>query len=407
MAVSQEIANLFKESFKDTVKISKISPDLRGKSIVIYGGNNVGKTTQASKFKNPIFMPFEKGMNAISGSLVLRNTNWVDVTRNVKKLSEKKFLDVLKNDQITIIWDGFERAGLYCQKFIEQKYDVFDVAEGKGGYGLWTQYEKEFWTQVDKLLGLGYTVVFIGHADENRMKKKIYPKGDKRCVSPIVDNADIVVYLESNGTDKNGTEIMSSGYMVETQDFFARSRFPYVEKVMEEFSAENLEQLIVDGIKKQLESEGSVGVSFSEQQEIYKSDEVEYADLIKEIGQLYTKMIGLDAISDYKKIVDKNLGNGIIVSKTSETQIEPLMSIRDSLLEVIESKSTDTSFESMQERVKNIALKLNDVGRDEEYTQIIEKHLGEGGKVSKITVKQIKQLEAILTELELLETLEI
>jgi hypothetical protein len=407
MAVSQEIANLFKESFKDTVKISKISPDLRGKSIVIYGGNNVGKTTQASKFKNPIFMPFEKGMNAISGSLVLSNKNWFDVCRNVKKLSEKKFLDVLKNEQITIIWDGFERAGLYCQKFIEQKYDVFDVAEGKGGFGLWSQYEKEFWTQVDKLLGLGYTVVFIGHAEENKKKDKMYPKGDKRCVSPIIDNADIVVYLESNGVDKNGKEIMSSGYLVETKDWFARSRFPFVEKVMEEFTAENLEQIIVDGIKKQLEIEGVEGVSFDEQQEIYKSEDVEYKDLVKEIGQFYTKFIGFNAIPEYKKVVDKYLGNGIVVSKTSETQIEPLMSIRDTLLEIIEQKTEDTTFESMQERVKNIALKLNDVGRDQEYTQIVEKYLGENGKVSKMTAKQVDKLVEVLNELELLDTLEI
>jgi hypothetical protein len=180
-----------------------------------------------------------------------------------------------------------------------------------------------------------------------------------------------------------------------------------VEKIMEEFTAENLENIIVEGIKKQLEIEGIEGVSFSEQQEIYKSDEVEYADLIKEISQLYTKIIGLDAFTEYKKIVDKYLGNGIVVSKTSETQIEPLMCVRDTLVELVDSKTIDTSFESMQVRVKNIALKLNDVGRDQEYIQIIEKQLGEGGKVSKLTVKQIKQLEAILNELELLETLEI
>lgn len=132
MALSQDVANLFGNVFGNTAKISKISPDLRGKSIVIYGGNNVGKTRQASQFKNPVFMPFEKGMNATTGALVLQNANWADTKRNIKKLSSKKFIKALESgEQITVIWDGFERAGFYCQRYIEQKYDAFDIADAK------------------------------------------------------------------------------------------------------------------------------------------------------------------------------------------------------------------------------------------------------------------------------------
>ena len=46
-------------------QVSVVAKGLEGKVIMIYGGNNVGKTTQAARFKNPVFMPFEKGMNAI------------------------------------------------------------------------------------------------------------------------------------------------------------------------------------------------------------------------------------------------------------------------------------------------------------------------------------------------------
>lgn len=344
MALSNEIAGLFQQEFKGKAKVSRISADLRGKSIVFYGGNNVGKTTQAASLKNPVFMPFEKGMNAISGALVLQNKSWADVKSNIKKLSGQKFLDVLKKgEQITVIWDGFERAGFYCQKYIEQRYDANDIADARGGFGAWSQYEKEFWTEVDKLLGLGYTVVFIGHADINKAKKdKLFPKGDKRCVAPIVDNADIVVYIEANGVTDKGEEILSSGYMVETSDFFGRCRFPYVDTVIKEFTAENFENTIIDGIQKQLEIEGDSGVSFEEQQEIYEGEEIDHPTLLNDIRDLQKEMKKLDILDKYEPIVAEYLGEGIRVSETSEKQIEPLILIKEMLQEKVnEAKGSE------------------------------------------------------------------
>ena len=291
-------------------------------------------------------MPFEKGMNAISGALVLRNANWADVKSNIQKLSSKKFTDILrKGEQITIIWDGFERAGFYCQRYIEQKYDAFDVADARGGFGAWSQYEKEFWTEVDKLLSLGYTVLFIGHVDINNKNKKkkdqLYPKGDKRCVAPIIDNADIVAYLENNGVDEDGNEIPSSAYFVETDEYFARSRFPYVKDVVDEFTAENFEKAIVDGIKKQLEAEGDVGVSFEEQQSIYEAEDVDHPTLLSQIKELYIKMKELDILGDYEEIIAKHLGEGILVSETSSKQIEPLICIREELQNIIDEVESE------------------------------------------------------------------
>lgn len=346
MALSSEIANLFNSTFGSKVKISRISPTLRGKSIVIYGGNNVGKTTQAAKFKNPVFMPFEKGMNAISGALVLQNASWADVKSNIKRLSSRKFTDVLKKgEQITVIWDGFERAGFYCQRYIEQKYDAFDVADARGGFGAWTQYEKEFWTEVDKLLNLGYTVVFVGHAGiggNKQDKNQIYPKGDKRCVAPIVDNADIVTYIEANGVDDKGKEIPSSAYFIETNQYFARSRFTYVKESIKEFTAESFEKAIVEGIQEQLEAEGEDGVTFEEQQGIYSGEDVDHPTLVGQIKELYKEMKELDILVNYEEIITEYLGEGVKVSETSAKQIEPLICIREALQEVIEEVKAET-----------------------------------------------------------------
>lgn len=335
MSLSSEIASVFQDEFKDDAKISQISPDLRGKCIVIYGGNNLGKTKQSSKLKNPVFMPFEKGMNAISGALVLKNTKWSDVRKNVRKLSKKKFTKLLEaGEQITVIWDGVERAGIYCQKYIEEKYDAFDVADARNGFGAWSQYEKEYWSQVDQLLGLGYTVVFICHEQDKDDKK--YPKGDKRCIAPVVDNADIVVHLEPNGIDEKGNEILSSGYLVETDKFFARSRFPYVEKYMKEFTAENLEKIIVEGINKQIEIEGIEAVDFATQKAIYEDkEEASHDELVESIRELYLKLDEKGMLNKYELIAKKHLGD-TPVSETSENQIEPLICIKQDIEDLLE-----------------------------------------------------------------------
>lgn len=336
-SISSALQELIGETFKDRARISRISPDLRGKTIVIYGGNNVGKTTQAARFKNPIFMPFEKGMNAISGAVVLENTSWADVKRNINILSGRKWKELLKQEQITVVWDGFERAGFYCQRYIESKYDAFDIADARNGFGAWSQYEKEFWSEVDKLLAIGYTVVFIGHESISKEKNKIFPKGDTRVISPIVDNADIVLYVQSNGVDKDGNEIPSSAFMYETDEFFARCRFPYVDPVIEHFTAENFEKTVIEGIKKQLEIEGEEGVDFEEQQLIYgKNEEVNHKELIEEIRGLYMELRELDELDYYEEVVAKHLGEGALVSEATPRQVEALKVIRDELLHKLE-----------------------------------------------------------------------
>lgn len=120
---------------------------------------------------------------------------------------------------------------------------------------MWSEYETELWEQIDKLISLDFTIVFITHETEDE-NGKIQPKGDKRLMPTIRDNCEFTIYLKSNGVDENGTVIKSSAYLAETDEFFARSKFDYVPTFIEEFTAENLTKAIVDGIVKQGEMEG-------------------------------------------------------------------------------------------------------------------------------------------------------
>lgn len=337
MAMDKGILDLFNKEFKKDVKISRVSQDLRGKVIVLYGGNNVGKTLQSSRFINPVFLPCEKGMNAINGAMVLKTTSWSDLKKNGKKLSGKKFTEALKQgQQITLIIDGIERIGNYAKDYLCSKYDVSTIGDARGGYGAWEEYENAIWSWVDNLIGLGYTVVFIGHEKEDKKKDKYIITGDERAIKPIRDNADIVAYLKSNGVDEEGKDLHSSAYLSETDEFFARTRFVYMDNYIEDFTAENLTETIIEGIKRQNEAEGYDNVTFQEQQEIYDEGDETFDDVVEEIKELFAQMKEVDATEDYLDIVEEHLGEGIAVSQATKGQFEAIQCIRNDLRDKIE-----------------------------------------------------------------------
>lgn len=342
MAMDSNILAIFNKEFKGEAKITRISEDLRGKVLVLYGGNNVGKTLQSARFPNPVFLPCEKGMNAINGALVLKTNSWNDLKKNGRKLAGKKFVKLLnEGNQITVIVDGSERIGNYVKDYLCSKYDVPTIGKANGGYGAWEEYENLIWSWVNSIISLGYTVVFIGHEKYDSKKDKYIITGDERAIKPIRDNADVVAYLKSNGIDEDGKTVYSSAYLSETEDFFARTRYSYMDTYVEEFTAENLTNVIIDGIKKQNEAEGFTGVSFEEQQEIYDDGDEDIDDIKESIKELYEQLDELDKLEEYGEVVAEHLGDDMKVSEATEKQIESLKCIRDDLQEKIEELEDD------------------------------------------------------------------
>lgn len=322
--------------------VSAVSHDMAGKTILVYGSNRTGKTKQATRLPKPYYLAFEKGINGISGIPFAPIQKWSDFVKVNKQLTNSKTLEQAKELYQTLILDTVEASAIMCQDYICQQYGVNRIKDGDKGFGLWREYEAEYWRQINLLTSAGYTVYFISHEgtrtfkDENGEEyDKIYPKGDKRSIDPVCDLVDIIAYASVNGLDENGEEIKSSLYMVNTKKYHAGSRFDYLVAYLKEFTAENLQKAISEAVKKQASVEG-----------------------IKTV--------------DYSKF---------------KTQYE----------------NQELTFEELQQKIKEIAMKLNDTGRMEEYQEIVDRILGVGKKVSEATKKQQQQLELILDDLENLE----
>lgn len=304
--------------------ISVVPEGLEGKVILIYGGNALGKTKQATRMSKPYVLAFEKGLNAIPGIAYRNITKWSDFKKDNKELTGK---DVKKAREYydTIIFDTVDAAALMNEKYVAGQHGATDIASGNGGYGLWKNLESEFYEQISLLTGAGFTVVFIGHAERDKDTEQMNPKGDKRSMGIVRDIADIIIYLKSNGTDEEGNVIPSTGYVRETPEYFARSRFDLMPNVIDPFTAENLEKAIKIGIQREKEAGGTT-VSYDEFVEQNTGETLVFSELkerIIKMGQAFHNVGEVDVFTE--SLADTfNSGNYIHTDDLNDKQVEAM-----------------------------------------------------------------------------------
>lgn len=312
---------------------SVVAKGLEGKVITVVGGNNLGKTKVGTQLKKPFYLPFETGLNAIPGVPFQPINKWSDFKKITNQLSK----DPVKTREHyqTIIFDQVEAASRFCMKYVANKYGVERIKDGNDGFGLWQEYSDEMFFEIDKLLKLGLTLYFIAHAKADK-SGKMYPKGDDRALSPIINNSDIVLFLKSNGVDEDGKVIKSSAFSAETDEYFARSRFDYIDTYIPEYTAESLEKAVIEAIDRQEKAEGIKAVTYKEQKEVFTSEKLDYDELMEEIKTVGHELTERDMLDELTEIVEKHMGVGAKVSQCKKNQVEVMAIILDELKELLE-----------------------------------------------------------------------
>lgn len=324
MAVSVDVFN---------PQVSTVAKGLAGKIITIYGNNNVGKTYVAARLSKPFFIATESGLNAQSGVKYLRINRWIDFKKIVKQLTDARTSEKARELYDTIVIDELYALSIQCQDYVIATYGdgALSLADGDSKHNLYSLYEKEFFKVINLLLSCDYTIVFIGH--EQVKDGKITPKGDKRCLGPILDNCDFVVYVKGNGVDEKGSLIRSSGYFVATDQFFARSRFEYCPEKIELFSAENLEKAIAEAVENEEKFNHAKVVSYDEQKEQNITVEEDYDTVMSQIQELGKRFIENGKADTLTETVEEVLGKGGKVNNCGKKQLEALTLIKDNLID--------------------------------------------------------------------------
>jgi predicted ATPase len=76
-------------SLKELVP-TKISRDLRGKFILVYGSPKTGKTTLLSQLPNSLILAFEPGTNALNNAYVQPINKWTDFKTVLRQLRDEE-----------------------------------------------------------------------------------------------------------------------------------------------------------------------------------------------------------------------------------------------------------------------------------------------------------------------------
>src|SRR5699024_2608072 len=258
---------------------------------------------------------------------------WSDFKKVNKQLTGKD-KEKARETYDTIIFDTVDAAALMNEKYVAGQHGATDIASGNGGFGLWKQLEAEFYEQIALLTGAGYTVVFIGHVERDKETEQMIPKGDKRSMGIVRYIYDIVVYIESNGVDEDGNVIKSTGYVRETPEYFARSRFDLMPNVIDPFTAENLEEAIKIGIEREEEAGGTT-VSYDDFVEQNKGEQLVFSELkerIIKMGQAFNEIGEVEVYT--QALADTfNSGEYIHTDDLSEKQVEAMSVFIDEMTE--------------------------------------------------------------------------
>jgi hypothetical protein len=370
----------------NTQEESIVAEGLEGKIIMVYGGNNLGKSGQAANFPSPLFLPLEpNALNARGGIKKLPVHDWAtfrDFVDSVykDKLNYERALQALerelerpapkdkeakkeKDERIerlqskvdsnpygklkastkTLVLDTLTALGKSTEKYVTDQAEVTEL--GDIGHGkLYKRFENEFYHTINQFFNLGdFTYLILAHEDFRKMGTdddgedimQAVPKGDwKRIVKPVVDRCDIIAYLKSNGVDEHHKVIPSSAILAECNLCFARTKWDNMQLYIKEYSAENLEGIINEAIEEQRASGVKVGTNREQQKSLVENLTQSADDLKVKIGELFNIIYKHDDediegvnVLKYISIVEEFLGVDNKVSEAGQKQVGQLMNI--------------------------------------------------------------------------------
>ena len=309
----------------------RISRDLKGKYILLYGLPGVGKTSLASEFKNVLIAGFEMGTNALNNVYVQPIKTWKDWRDMVKQLCTK---DALKDKFDSIAIDTADFAWDLCVKWICSQNGVEklgDIPWG-GGYDL---AKKEYTQTFRDLTYSGYGLVFISHSTEKTYKNEkgedytqIVPALPNRPFDIVNKMVDIIAYIREIPVEI-GDKVENKRYMFLRGDqrFLAKSRFKYI-KPRIELSYQGLVDAIFEAIDEEVAHTGGTA---SNEENPYTNQNFE--EIMEDAKQLWGQVVQNDKTEQALAILEEEFGkptrfSEILPEQTKELNAA-LIKIRD------------------------------------------------------------------------------
>lgn len=268
---------------------SKISRDLKGKFLLIYGQPKTGKSTFGSQLPRALFMNFEQGTNALAGIKSQPILRWTDAKKVLTQLRQpqaKEIFDTVVVDTASIAWQ-------LCEKYICQRENVDSIRDVPWGQG-WNMLKQEFSEFWREITLLGFGILFIAHSKEKPTEMRDEEGNAISAVCPDLPNqaytiinsiVDIIGYLQVQ-MNPDGTS-QRYLYTRSTPTIFAGSRYQYLKSKIP-FGYNELVDAIGEAIDMAVEKDGA---QVTDHTEIAQVKDRPFPEVMEEAKEIWMKYL--------------------------------------------------------------------------------------------------------------------
>lgn len=317
---------------------TKISRDLTGKIILLYGKEKSGKTSTAAKFPGALILAFERGYHALDNVYAYDIDTWAGILDAVKQLEKPEVKAKFKTVVIDTVGIAYDK----CEQHICTINQVPEISKIPYGQG-WVKTEKEFNRVLRHIISLGYGLVMIAHAEVKTLTdeltkeevEKIQPKLNARAKYVVNSVSDAIIYIRSI-TNNDGSGFTSTAYCRATERIDAGSRWRYMPSQFE-FSYESLVRVLIDAVDKQAQMDGAVVTN--DYVNDYEQRGIPFAELKDKALALCKSLVEKSENKDeiyesIQKIIHSHLGEDGSLTVTTPEQYEYVQLIYGMLLQL-------------------------------------------------------------------------
>ena len=133
----------------------KVSRDLGGYIIYLYGPGGSGKTTFGSQMPKPLLLAFERGYNAIPGVIPQDVNTWGEMKQVLRQLDDPEVKEMFK----TIVIDTVDIAAQLCEKYLCSQLGIENIGDGGWTTNGWAKVKKEWETTFRTITMKGYAII--------------------------------------------------------------------------------------------------------------------------------------------------------------------------------------------------------------------------------------------------------
>lgn len=342
----------------DSIQPHKVSRDLKGYTIFVYGAPKVGKTTTAVKFPRNILFGFEKGYNAIPNIKAIPINNWAEALGWQSSLlrDAQKAKAALNKDPncgadqqfYTVTIDTADVAFDFCEKYVCNQNGVTSIGEIAYGAG-WKMLEKEYDNFFRRFVDAGYGLIIISHdklatiKDEKGQEyQKIRPTLGSTSRKIVNRLCDIIGYIQPvTEKDEKGQEVNHSYMFLRgTSKWEAGSRFKYMEPYIE-FNYTNLVNAIHDAIDREAENGNADFVT--DERNVTTTKAINFDEVYEQTFELIQKLVNKDEkyAEVVSEVVERYFGAGKFLKDATRVQGEQVSMVYYDLSSYIEDNKIE------------------------------------------------------------------